>query len=249
MIDADLSMREFEAIAKASYVEAASSLAVRGRGSVNQSAVSAITGLSRSEVKALINQPAGESHRDNRSRARRVVDGWTTDRRFSRLGQPRVLPVKGRGTTFETLVRSYGADTPPRAILDRLRSLHVVRVIPKSLDAPARVALLRPSSRRLVDPVLQEIASHLSRALARSKSTSKPTLRATKLLVRDPRAIAVIERIIAERAEVFLSSVRSLADPSRGAHAQIDVFVGTSSSERTRERMKSGSNLKKSAVP
>lgn len=244
MIDADLPMREFEAIAKASFVDAASTLARRRRGTINQSSVSAITGLSRAEVKTLLAASAREKNRDTRSRARRVIDGWTSDQRFQSHGVPRILPTKGRGPTFETLVRLYGADTPPRALLDRLIGLKLVRVMPKRQDAPACVALTRVSQRRRVQPVLLDIAKQMSRALARRDSVSTPTITTERISVKDARTLPVLEQIVAERTAIFLSSLRSLGNALGPNHASLEVFVGTSSSgsDRTRLRPESKSN-------
>ena len=40
---------------------------------------------------------------------------------------PRQLPIRGRVASFATLVKEFAGDVPPRALLEELRQLRVVR--------------------------------------------------------------------------------------------------------------------------
>lgn len=51
----------------------------------------------------------------------RVVRGWLTDRRFlTPQGRPKSLATSGPSFSFERLVKEYGGDVSPRAVLEEL---------------------------------------------------------------------------------------------------------------------------------
>ncbi|MBI5462315.1 MAG: hypothetical protein HY941_09040 [Gammaproteobacteria bacterium] len=84
------------------------------------SRVSALTGLTRKEVKRLLELPAlYDAELDRRyNRAVRVISGWLNDHEF--LGadaQPARLPVDGEHGSFAALVRRYSGDIPTQAML------------------------------------------------------------------------------------------------------------------------------------
>lgn len=86
------------------------------------SAIASLTGLSRKEVARLksadTDQLLNESRR--RDRVTRVLSGWINDEEFSGEGAKRVLPMHGEGVSFFELVRRYGGDVTPTAMLNLL---------------------------------------------------------------------------------------------------------------------------------
>lgn len=94
-----------------------------GKTGTSQAAVT--TGLSRKEVKKLRELDDMRELMDARqgNRATRVLDGWMNDLRFrDEEDQPiHCLPLRSsKGVSFYQLVREYGGDIPPRAILNAL---------------------------------------------------------------------------------------------------------------------------------
>lgn len=89
------------------------------------SAVAALTGLSRKEVKRL-REPTDTADNDSRqryNRAVRVISGWVNDPRFQDAqGGPAVLDIDGPDSSFAQLVRDYSGDVPVVAILKLLES-------------------------------------------------------------------------------------------------------------------------------
>lgn len=88
------------------------------------SRVSALTGLSRKEVKRLheLEVPDAESRQERYSRAVRVVSGWMNDRRFhDGEGNPSVLSLEGTRKSFGLLVKEYSGDIPTMAMLSILQ--------------------------------------------------------------------------------------------------------------------------------
>ncbi len=86
--------------------------------------MSALTGLSRKEVKRLheLEVPDAESRQERYSRAVRVVSGWMNDRRFhDGEGNPSVLSLEGTRKSFGLLVKEYSGDIPTMAMLSILQ--------------------------------------------------------------------------------------------------------------------------------
>ncbi len=87
------------------------------------SRVSAMTGLTRKEVKRLSELPeTGDASTHQRfNRAIRVLTGWLNDERFRDARGPAVLPVEGAGS-FAELVKHYSGDVPTQAMLSVLEA-------------------------------------------------------------------------------------------------------------------------------
>lgn len=110
--------------AKRVYVDvAAREFGVPGR-QPSVSRVSLLTGLTRKEVSRLWEPPEAEARGVDParySRAARVVSGWVRTPAFQdSAGEPAELPFEGGEHSFAELVRRFGADVPPRALLDEL---------------------------------------------------------------------------------------------------------------------------------
>ena len=113
---------EFVRVAKRSFVIAAAQHAKMRNGRVNASRIAALTGLTRAEVRQLLNPKSPNKPITVRSRVLRVVDGWLSDVDFlSEDGKPRVLSLDGQGEGFKELVRRYSGDIPAKAMRAELQ--------------------------------------------------------------------------------------------------------------------------------
>lgn len=95
------------------------------------SRVSALTGLTRKEVKRLLEEGSQAAHdgQARYSRAVRVISGWLHDERFQAAsGKPAVLPIDGEQNSFALLVKEYSGDIPTRAMLGMLEEGGTVSV-------------------------------------------------------------------------------------------------------------------------
>lgn len=104
------------------------------------SRVSALTGLTRKEVKRLLEEDSHDAHdgQARYSRAVRVISGWLHDERFhSESGKPAVLPVDAGQNSFALLVKEYSGDIPTMAMLAMLEEGGTVSV------SKGRVRLVR----------------------------------------------------------------------------------------------------------
>jgi len=113
----------FAELAKKSFVEVAfDEFGVDGRKQTI-SRVSALTGLTRKEVKRLhTHEPLSGSDSESRyNRAVRVISAWVNDRRYQDSnGQPAELVVENSDVSFAGLVKDYSGDIPTQAMLSTL---------------------------------------------------------------------------------------------------------------------------------
>lgn len=96
------------------------------------SRVSALTGLTRKEVKRLLESDgANDSSSQARyNRAVRVIGGWMHDRRFlDTQGKPADLEIEGERKSFARLVKDYSGDIPTMAMLSMLEEAGSIKVV------------------------------------------------------------------------------------------------------------------------
>jgi hypothetical protein len=96
------------------------------------SRISALTGLTRKEVKRLLelDTPDDTASQERFNRGIRVISGWVNDRRFHDTdGKPLDLPVDGKPKSFALLVKDYSGDIPTRAMLSMLEEAGSVRLM------------------------------------------------------------------------------------------------------------------------
>ncbi len=118
-------------LARKAYVDVAfHEFAPQGRKQTI-SRVSAMTGLTRKEVKRQLELGPGTAVPDQArySRAIRVISGWLHDKQFQDgKGKPVVLPLEGKRKSFSALVRQYSGDIPVMAMLSMLEEAGNVSV-------------------------------------------------------------------------------------------------------------------------
>lgn len=118
-----ISYGTFSDIAKWLFVDIAiQDFTIEGRKQ-SISRASVITGLNRKEVRRVCQLPQPEDHvsAERYNRAARVIAGWRRDKVFlTKSDKPAVIPITGKGATFQSLVKRYSGDMPFRAILDEL---------------------------------------------------------------------------------------------------------------------------------
>jgi hypothetical protein len=128
-----ISYAEFSEVVKAVYVEAAlKDFKVPGRRTT-RTRIAVITGLTRKEVKRVIDEAVRERYEPKTkfNRLGRVLVGWHTDTDFTGpYGMPLELQYETNHEdepTFSELVRRHSGDMSPRSILDELIRVGAVR--------------------------------------------------------------------------------------------------------------------------
>jgi hypothetical protein len=124
LISQGVSHGDFSDAAKDVYVEVAIRHFEKSKR-VNQSRVAILTGLTRKEVKNVIDRSmSAEPHNKNYSRPSRVLAGWHSDPKYiGPYGVPLEVPYESSGAdgpSFTTLVRTYSGDMAPRPMLKEL---------------------------------------------------------------------------------------------------------------------------------
>ena len=134
MLRSGVGYREFSAICKQAFVDIASSdYGLRGRPT-NISRVAIMTGLTRKEVKKIrdrLKNDAGPKIVKSNPAAH-VLHFWYLDPDYcDQEGIPLELPFGGEAPSFISLVRKYGGDIPPVALLKELKRANAVESVQK----------------------------------------------------------------------------------------------------------------------
>jgi Family of unknown function (DUF6502) len=219
MLAAGVSVSQFQDAAQRAFLQAAATQARFGNSKVNQSAVAAMTGLTRTQIRLMLRARASAaSHRE--SRAEKTVNGWLTDPGFTTaVGNARVLQRSGRGRSFAALARKYGGDVPPRALQAELLRQGFIKV------NGTRIAL-SSTARRTKEPTeLSQLAAALALLITRTEaSTGRRPLRliSAKATYETPVAAGrvLLQRRVHQGLNAFVADVEaagsSLAKASRG---------------------------------
>lgn len=136
---------EFSETAKEVYVE----VALRhfeDEGKVNKSRIAILSGLTRKEVKNVIDRTltSGENQKTH-SRPARVLTGWFADPKFQGpYGIPLELPYESNDDevpSFAQLVKEYSGDMAPRQMLNQLLESGAVVEVEGRFKAVSRIFL------------------------------------------------------------------------------------------------------------
>jgi hypothetical protein len=131
MLKGGLGIGDLIRAAKRAYVHAAIAYVTPVGLRINASRLSVITGLTRKEVTAIVNEikgaPTARLGEVKEQRALRVLRGWQLDPRFcDNRGEPARLPLRGDRRSFSALVREYGGDVTPNSVLKELERINAV---------------------------------------------------------------------------------------------------------------------------
>ena len=131
LIRNEVTHAELTELVRQTYVEVAyDTYSIPGQ-EMTFSRVAVLTGLSRKEVVRLKGILDSEEVlvKQAPNRAQRVVHGWLSDKQFlDRKKQPKELPVKGEGSSFQALVQRYSGDITYGAVLDELNLIGVTEL-------------------------------------------------------------------------------------------------------------------------
>ncbi len=231
MISSGVSLSEFQAAARTAFLQAAMGRARLRNSRVNQSALAAITGLNRTQVRAVLQEwedgPAPQS-----SRLFDVLDSWQHDPQFGDAKHPVLrLPVRGGQRSFSALVQKYCGDVSYKALLQELKELGYVEI--RGTDV-----ILNSRGKEHSEPRdVRQLSSGLAFAL-RSNASSKPDLSVfTAEAVYgtpSPKSKLLIKKRITQSAKAFAADIKAAgeAEAARspkgsGRKTRSSVFVLT----------------------
>jgi hypothetical protein len=146
---------EFSETAKEVYVETALRH-FETEGKVNKSRVAILTGLTRKEVKNVVDRAVTTTNGENAlSRPSRVLTGWYSDPAYQGpYGIPLELPYEAADSdepSFVALVKAYSGDMAPRQMLNELLASGSVIAVDERLKAVSRVFMHTALSPQVVD--------------------------------------------------------------------------------------------------
>jgi hypothetical protein len=167
---------EFEVAARLAFVQVA---AVQGRtkgGRTNVSRIAAMTGLTRKEVRHLLQILEAKSHlvapSATRQRTARVLEAWRADPLYlDDRGRPLVLLVAGEEPSFRSLVRSYAGDVTPISVL---RELERTGAVSTSDDGHVRCRSQSAASGAVDAAFLLEFAQRLQQFTTALATAAEP---------------------------------------------------------------------------
>lgn len=168
---------EFSETAKEVYVETALRH-FETDGRVNKSRVAILTGLTRKEVKNVVDRALNATDREKtHSRPARVLTGWFADPKFQGpYGIPLELPYDSGDSevpSFVDLVRQYSGDMAPRQMLNQLVESGSVVEVDGRYKAVSRIFLhskLSPAMIQRLGSVGYRVFSSAARNIDREAS-------------------------------------------------------------------------------
>lgn len=179
MIAQGVTHAEFSETAKVVYVETALRH-FETEGRVNKSRVAILTGLTRKEVKNVIDRAVSSQRREKTySRPARVLSGWYSDPKFlGPYGIPLELPYDASNDepSVVELVRQYSGDMAPRQMLNQLLESGSVIEIEGRYKAVNRAYLdtrLSESSIRRFGQVGYRVFSSAAKNIDRKNDTER----------------------------------------------------------------------------
>jgi Family of unknown function (DUF6502) len=245
LIDQGITNADMQAAMSCAFVRAAVSRSRKKNGSVNQSRVAIMTGITRTEVRRLLEANIGNDLNVGIFGAHRVLEGWNRDPEFlTRDGKPKRLSLGVGYGSFARLVRKYSADVPPRATLDELKRLNTISLshgfatIVRHSDSEVR-RRVRTMSRVALQ--LSKIFQLIGYPEFTSPSTSM--LEGAVMEFSDKSTLRMAEQRAEKTARAFLSSIESsgkmLVDRrvqsgkrKANRHLLVRVSISTSSPSR-----------------
>jgi hypothetical protein len=219
LLDAGVTVQEFNRIARSRAVRIATKRVVKESGRESKSRVAIMTGLPRSEVARIGGSlDSVPKAKPDHHPARRVLAAWHDDPRFlAPNGDPAVLPIFGKKRSFEHLVERYGVGIPVRAMLDELVQLDAVeRLEDQKVRAKSRVPIMTGLTNRSI-AALGERGRDLLETLAHNvRRSSQPFFEATAVIDDgDLELVNFVRREIAEQGTNFINSATSLLNRSQ----------------------------------
>jgi hypothetical protein len=212
MLKGGLDIGDLIRAAKKAYVCAAIAYVAPAGVRVNASRLSVITGLTRKEVTAIVNEikgvPTARLREVKEHRALRVLRGWKLDPRFcNNKGEPAWLPLRGEPRSFSALVREYGGDVTPNSVLKELERIDAV-TFNRSRGLHLRSTRLRGKSTEYLMDLARLFPDFANTVSPQHASSDRPLFLGFKDSVVDSLDQAArFQRTFSNRAAVMLQGV------------------------------------------
>jgi hypothetical protein len=219
----------FAEIARKVYVDTAFDQLADTARKPTSSRVSAMTGLTRKEVKRLHDMPEADASltQQRYNRAIRVISGWLNDGDFhDDKGAPACLDLEGPDASFASLVKRYSGDMTTQAMLGILVDAQSARLA----DAGRRVELIRHAYVPGNDPkekleILGADTAELIATIDHNLSSPADALRFQRKVSEhqlDVAALPAFRELSAEKAQALLDELDRWLSEHRDASKRTD---------------------------
>jgi hypothetical protein len=209
LVAAGVTSSRFARITRLAFFKAASESAKFTNSRMNRSALAAMTGLTRVQVREFA-QTEIPSSKGRSDQVERVIRGWNSDAAFATpKGMPRPLTTVGKDSSFGLLVRKYGGDLPARSILREMVRNGLVTVKGKYVHLNRRDRQTKGQAH------LQQLSLVLAQLLRKSASASGRTLsirtivRETSYTSPSPKGRALMQRKSMQGIQAFVHELQA----------------------------------------
>jgi hypothetical protein len=128
LVASGITTSRFTSIMRIAFYQAAALEARFSNKRLNRSGVAIMTGLTRAQVRELSKQEKLFPKAKN-DRIENIVEGWATDPAFMTSGYlPKRLSFGRKNAAFNSLIRKYGGDVPPKSVLREMIRTRCVKV-------------------------------------------------------------------------------------------------------------------------
>jgi hypothetical protein len=162
LVPAGITVTQFCRLAQSAYMEAALSHAISSGKKVNQSAMAVMTGLPRSQIRDFLKgRTQSKRETDQPHGIERLIAGWCADDAFATAaGRPKKLTTMGERSEFARLVKKYGPDVSPKALLREMVRLKYAKVVGEKVMLASITPITRGATTlRAVNGALQSVVS------------------------------------------------------------------------------------------
>lgn len=211
---------QFQTAVQSAYVRAALRNARLRNTRVNQSAVAAITGLTRHQVRSMLRTESDQPS-SPQSRAQKVLSAWRTDPAFlDSEGRPRKLSVGRVNSDFSILARRHANDVSQPALLAELTRMGLV------MREGATLRLLDPSEVQVKQEPLRVIAAGLAHVVRSAAEMTPDGLRVFSGEVSYPAPKGsrrvVMERRLAQACRALAADIKAAGDALSSSEIERD---------------------------
>jgi len=191
----------------------------------NASRLALLTGVDRHVVATYLQiAPKGDPSRleTRRHRLNRVLAEWHSDPQYSDSGRPRALEVRAeaeRSKTFWSLSKTYAKDAYPPLILRELMKVGAVeqlrdgRVRPRARTYKAME--LDASEVNQIGDRVRDLTRTMLNNMSPEGSESPRVCETVESLEIDMEQLPVVRRLLAERSDAALASIKQLLESPR----------------------------------
>ena len=197
----------FNELARSAFVQAAADISKLRNGRVNQSRVAALTGLTRADVKRLLQQKPIESHKRGFSAVERVVEAWRSDPEFAfEPGRSKQLWISGQRGSFAHLVKKHGGDVTHRAVLDELRRVGAVEDLNGSVNLRRSLHRGQRGNFFFLSPFLPLLVDAL-RLASTANTNAASSIRTLRIPAKTEVDLAIVRERCASSAQAMLDGL------------------------------------------